>query len=65
MDFDDFETIYALELDEVIIGERTPNEEERMLLAAIGAGAPSFGGNKHSVWLDLWSLILSLLGGKK
>lgn len=65
MDFDDFETIYALGLDEVITGEREPDEKERMLLAAIGAGAPSFGGNEHSSLLQFWSLIFSLFGSKK
>ena len=63
MDFDDFETIYALGLDEVITGERAPTDEERMFLAAVGAGSPDFGGQESSGLLELWCLIVSLLGG--
>ena len=64
MDFDDFETIYALGLDEVMTGEREPDEEEQMLLAAIGSDATSFGGYEHSGWLQFWATIISLMGGK-
>ena len=38
MDFDDYETIYALGLDEIITGERAPTEEEEALLMQVASG---------------------------
>ena len=61
MDFSDFETIYALGLDDVVTGEREPTEEETALLLMIGAGTPNFDGNETSGWLKTFCTILGLL----
>lgn len=60
MSFSDFETIYALGLDDVLTGEREPSEEEQELLLMIGAGAPNFDGSNPSAWLKVLCAILGV-----
>lgn len=36
--FEDYQTIYALDLEEIITGERLPTQEEQLLLLQVASG---------------------------
>lgn len=59
MDPKDLETIYALELDEVLLEGKEPTEEEAELLAMMGAGH-SVNEDSLSGFTRFWSLIRSI-----